>query len=159
MERRGAQPETTEIARALVSMVFPCQKDELIRHAEACQADAAVLAVLESMPEGTYASMADVIERFEQRAGSTAARGPGMSPEGQSVTAQRHKTMARARGWPCADRPETTRQSLRTRTRSWTTQGCPRGAGRGRLDALPQASKTSVPEEARRRTTTQTRAC
>jgi hypothetical protein len=64
MERRGAHPETTEIARALVSMVFPCQKDELIRHAAAHQADAAVLAALESMPEGTYASMADVLQRF-----------------------------------------------------------------------------------------------
>jgi hypothetical protein len=98
MERPGAHPGTTEIARALVSMVFPCQKDELIRHAEAHQAAAAVLAVLESMPEGTYASMADVIERFEQRTGGTAAQGPGMAAEGQAVTAQRHKTLARGEG-------------------------------------------------------------
>jgi Protein of unknown function (DUF2795) len=98
MERRGAHPGTTEIARALVSMVFPCQKDELIRHAEVHQADAAVLAVLESMPEGTYASMADVLQRFEPRAGGTAAQGPGLSAERHAVTAQRHKTMARGEG-------------------------------------------------------------
>jgi hypothetical protein len=87
-----------QVARYLVSMVFPCQKDELIRHAEAHQADEAVLTMLKSMPEGTYGSMADVLQGYDQTAGGTDAQGPGTSARGRAVTAQRRKTTAREQG-------------------------------------------------------------
>lgn len=144
----------TEMARALMSMVFPCQKHELIRHAEAHQADAAVLAVLASMPEGTYGSMADVVQRYSQRAGGTEAQRLGTSARGRAVTAQRHQTTARGEG-----------VAVRGQTRDDAAEFADEHA---KLDqaGVPTSSRTSTPgrvatgaldertpEEPRRRTT------
>jgi Protein of unknown function (DUF2795) len=119
MEYGRSQPFPPRVARYLMSLVFPCQKEDLIRHAEAHQAEEAVLAILEMMPEGTYGSMADVVQgnRQTERDGShrsgartpkhytgqqdtegTDIQGPGMPDRGRAVTSQRQKTTVHGQG-------------------------------------------------------------
>jgi hypothetical protein len=57
MDRRAP----ASIPRFLKGITFPAHKADLFRHAERRGAEETVLDVIESMPDGNYRSMADVI--------------------------------------------------------------------------------------------------
>ncbi|WP_116040599.1 DUF2795 domain-containing protein [Amycolatopsis palatopharyngis] len=54
------------IDAALTGMVFPCERQALIRHAAAQGADDEVLGRLSVLPENTYADLADIHAALER---------------------------------------------------------------------------------------------
>lgn len=61
MPRAANGRAPASIPRYLKGIAFPAHKADLFRHAERHGAEGTVLDVIESMPDGNYRSMADVI--------------------------------------------------------------------------------------------------
>lgn len=61
MPRTPRRRAPASIPRYLKGITFPAHKADLFRHAEQQGAEETVLGVIESMPDGNYRSMADVI--------------------------------------------------------------------------------------------------
>ena len=55
------------VTKHLKGIQFPCDRDELVKHAKKQGADGDVLALIRSMPEGQYANMADVMKGYGKR--------------------------------------------------------------------------------------------
>jgi Protein of unknown function (DUF2795) len=64
MTRGMGGQSPAHVAHYLSGIDFPCQKDDLVEHARNNNADNAVLATLEDLPEGEYANMADVMKGY-----------------------------------------------------------------------------------------------
>lgn len=54
------------VAHYLSGIDFPADKRDLVKHAKGQQAGKEVIDVLEHMPDGQYANMADVMKGFGQ---------------------------------------------------------------------------------------------
>ena len=70
----GGSP--ANVAQYLSGIDFPCQKDDLIEHAEQNGAEDEVLEMLRNLPEGEYHTMADVMKGYGR------AHGKGDGTEG-----------------------------------------------------------------------------
>jgi hypothetical protein len=53
-------PSPAKVAQCLKGVDFPCEKQELLTHAEAHAAAPAVIEALQRLPSGPYNNMADV---------------------------------------------------------------------------------------------------
>ena len=58
----GTSP--VNVAQYLSGIDFPCQKEDLLAHAEHNGAEEEVLQVLQDIPEGEYHNMADVMKGY-----------------------------------------------------------------------------------------------
>ena len=65
------------VMQSLSGINFPCQKENLIEHAEQNGAKNEMLELLRHMPEGTYSSMADVMKGYGKAYASAAQSGHG----------------------------------------------------------------------------------
>ena len=77
------------VAQCLSGLPFPCQKDQVIAHAEHHGADQALLAVLRHLPEDTYSSMADVMKGYGKAYASVVQSGHGFWSGFRAQYAQR----------------------------------------------------------------------
>ena len=56
----GGEPAAATVHRYLDDLDYPCQKDDVVRHAEGRRAPDDVLAALRALPLGEYGSSDDV---------------------------------------------------------------------------------------------------
>lgn len=64
MARGAGGKSPANVAQYLSGIDFPCQKEDLIEHAEQNGAEDEVLEVLNNMPEDEYNNMADVMKGY-----------------------------------------------------------------------------------------------
>jgi competence ComEA-like helix-hairpin-helix protein len=82
------------MARYLSGIDFPCEKADLIQHAEDHGAEDEVLEVLHQLPEGEYGTMADVMKGYgEARDGESEAN----ANEGDHQQSRRHSRAQQSR--------------------------------------------------------------
>lgn len=71
-ERTGQQGKSTggqspaNITHYLKGIDFPCNRNDLIKHAKQNGAEQPVISLLQNMPERQYGSMADVTNSYNQ---------------------------------------------------------------------------------------------
>jgi Protein of unknown function (DUF2795) len=76
MAGRGGGASLGNVTQSLSGINFPCQKENLIEHAEQNGAKNEMLELLRHMPEGIYNSMADVMKGYGKAYASRAQSGP-----------------------------------------------------------------------------------
>lgn len=64
MTRGVGGQSPSNIAQYLSGIDFPCQRDDLVRHAKNNNAEEPVIDALENLPDREYTTMADVMEGF-----------------------------------------------------------------------------------------------